>query len=144
MKDNRYFRNFALTVVLGLALAVCMVIRAMAPMAVLPKLDVPNVVLLSLIALLAEFYMIGEGKCNFLTFVFSALAFGVLPVACSAVEVLEAVKLAVIGGVIFTLCAWLFDSVCDRLTTGPAAKAAPIFSALGIYLAAQCFAGMIL
>ena len=144
MKDNRYFRNIALTVVLGVALAVCMVIRAMAPMAVLPQLDVPNVVLLSMIALLAEFYIAGEGKCNVLTFLFSAVAFGILPLACGAMEVTEALKLAVIGGVIFTLCAWLFDSVCDRLTTGPAAKAAPIFSALGIYLAAQCFAGMIL
>ena len=144
MKDNRYFRNIALTVVLGVALAVCMVIRAMAPMAVLPRLDVPNVVLLSMIALLAEFYIAGEGKCSALTALFAALTFGVLPLACGAMEVLEAVKLAVIGGVIFTLCAWLFDSVCDRLTTGPAAKAAPIFSALGIYLAAQCFAGMIL
>ena len=144
MKDNRYFRNIALTVVLGIALAVCMVIRALAPMAVLPQLDVPNVVLLSLIALLAEFYIVGESKSNVLTFVFSVLAFGVLPVACGAMEIVETLKLAVIGGVVFTLCAWLFDSVCDRLTTGPAAKAAPIFSALGIYLAAQCFAGMIL
>ena len=144
MKDNRYFRNIALTVVLGLALAVCTVIRAMAPMAVLPQLDVPNVVLLSMIALLAEFYIAGECKCNALTFVFSALTFGVLPLACGAMEIMEALKLTVIGGVIFTLCAWLFDSVRDRLTTGPAAKAAPIFSALGIYLAAQCFAGMIL
>ena len=144
MKDNRYFRNIALTATLGIALAACMVIRAMAPMAVVPQLDVPNVVLLSMIALLAEFYIAGEGKCNALTFLFSALTFGVLPLACGAMEVMEAVKLAVIGGVIFTLCAWLFDSVVDRLTTGPAAKAAPILSALGIYLAAQCFAGMIL
>ena len=144
MKDNRYFRNIALTVVLGLSLAVCMVIRAMAPMAVLPQLDVPNVVLLSMIALLAEFYIAGEGKCNALTALFAALTFGVLPLVAGSVEAMEALKLAVVGGVIFTLCAWLFDSVCDRLTTGPAAKAAPIFSALGIYLAAQCFAGMIL
>ena len=144
MKDNRYFRNIALTVVLGIALAACMVIRAMAPMAVLPQLDVPNVVLLSVIALLAEFYICGDVKCYALTVVFAALTFGILPMAAGAMAVMEAVKLAVIGGVIFTLCAWLFDSVCDRLTTGPAAKAAPIFSALGIYLAAQCFAGMIL
>ena len=144
MKDNRYIRNIALTVVLGIALAACMVIRAMTPMAVLPQLDVPNVVLLSMIALLAEFYIAGEGKCSALTALFAALTFGVLPLVAGSVEVAEAVKLAVIGGVIFTLCAWLFDSVCDRLTTGPAAKAAPLFSALGIYLAAQCFAGMIL
>ena len=144
MKDNRYIRSIALTVVLGLALAICMVIRAMAPMAVLPQLDVANVMLLSMVALLAEFYISGEGKCNVLTFLFAALTFGVLPLTAGVMEVMDAVKLAVIGGVIFTLCAWLFDSVCDRLTTGPAAKAAPIFSALGIYLAAQCFAGMIL
>ena len=144
MKDNRYIRNITLTVVLGLALAICMVIRAMAPMAVLPTLDVPNVVLLSLIALLAEFYLAGEGKCNALTALFAVLTFGILPLAAGVMEVMAAVKLAVIGGVIFTLCAWLFDSVVDRLTTGPAAKAAPVLSALGIWLAAQCFAGMIL
>ena len=144
MKDNRYFRNIALTLVLGLALAVCMVIRAMAPMAVLPQLDVPNVVLLSMIALLAEFYIAGEGKCSALTFLFSALTFGVLPFVGGMADVMGCVKLAVIGGVVFTLCAWLFDSVCDRLTTGPAAKAAPVFSALGIWLAAQCFSGILL
>ena len=103
MKDNRYFRNIALTIVLGLALAVCMVIRAMAPMAVLPQLDVPNVVLLSMIALLAEFYIAGEGKCSALTFVFAALTFGVLPLVAGSVEAMEALKLAVIGGVIFLI-----------------------------------------
>jgi hypothetical protein len=30
----------------------------------------------------------------------------------------------------------------DRLSTGPAAKLAPILSALGLYLAAQCFMGI--
>ena len=32
----------------------------------------------------------------------------------------------------------------ERLSSGPVAKAAPVLSALGLYLAAQCFAGIIL
>ena len=144
MKDNRNIRNIALTAVVGLALAVSIVTRAFAPVAVLPALNIPNMVLLSMVALLAEFYITGEGKCSVLTFIFSALTFGALPYVCGMADVMASAKLAVIGGVVFTLCAWLFDSVCDRLTTGPAAKAAPIFSALGIWLAAQCFSGILL
>ena len=144
MKDNRYIRSIALTAVLGLALAACVVTRAFAPVAVLPKLDIPNIVLLSLIALLVEFYLAGAGKCNILTPILSALTFGMLSLASGMVEPMESMKLAVIGGVLFTLTAWIFDSVCDRLTTGPAAKAAPVLSALGIYLAVQCFSGILL
>ena len=56
----------------------------------------------------------------------------------------EAVKLGVIGGVVFTATAWLFTSVQDRLSSGPVCKAAPVVSAFGLYLAAQCFAGILL
>ena len=37
---------------------------------------------------------------------------------------------------------WLYDSVTDRLSSGPVAKAAPTVSALGLYLAAQCLMGL--
>jgi hypothetical protein len=57
---------------------------------------------------------------------------------------LEALKLAVVGAVVFTLVTWLYSTIQDRLSSGPAAKLAPIFSALGLYLAFQAFAGMIL
>lgn len=144
MKDNRLTRSIALTAVLGLALAVCIVIRAFAPVAVLPKPDIPNIVLLSLIALLAECYLAGIGKCDVLTPILSALTFGMLTLASGMVDPMESMQLAVIGGIVFTLTAWLFDSICDRLTTGPVAKAAPVFSALGIYLAVQCFSGILL
>ena len=38
----------------------------------------------------------------------------------------------------------LYRTIQNRLSSGPAAKAAPILSALGLYLAFQAFAGMIL
>jgi len=56
----------------------------------------------------------------------------------------DALLLAAVGGVVFTAIAWIFSSIQDRLSTGPAAKAAPVLSALGLYLAPQCFAGMLL
>ena len=52
-------------------------------------------------------------------------------------------KLAILGGVVFTATTWLYTSLQDRLSTGPLAKLAPVFTALGPYLASQCFAGLI-
>ena len=46
------------------------------------------------------------------------------------------------GAVIFTICTFVFTSVQDRLSSGPAARLAPIMSALGIWLAVQAFAGI--
>jgi hypothetical protein len=76
--------------------------------------------------------------------VFAAITFGLLPFAACFVGALEALKLAVVGAVVFTLVTWLYSTIQDRLSSGPAAKLAPIFSALGLYLAFQAFAGMIL
>ena len=144
MKDNRYFRNIALTGVVGLALAVCVVIRTMAPMAVLPKLDIPNMVLLSLAALVISHYCKAPGEVWILPMIFAGLTFGILPMAAGFAEAYEALRLGMLGFVVFYGTAVLFDSIQDRLSSGPAAKAAPLFSALGLYLAAQCFSGICL
>ena len=142
MKDTRYFRNIALTGVVGLALAVCVVIRTMAPMAVLPKLDIPNMVLLTLVSLVLGSFCKAETKISVPAVIFAGLTFGALPLAAGLAVGMDAAKLGVMGCVVYTLTALLFDSIQDRLSSGPAAKAAPLFSALGLYLAAQCFSGM--
>ena len=145
MKQNKFFRNIALTVVLGIALAVCVILRALLPMAVLPKLDIPNMVLLSLVALLMDHYFVpGEKKFCICLPLFSAATFGILPWAAGFAGGLQALQLALMGGITFGLTAWVFTQMQDRLSSGPAAKAAPILSALGLYLAAQCFAGIVL
>lgn len=56
----------------------------------------------------------------------------------------ECWKLALVGGIVFTAVTWLFSSMVNRLASGAQAKAAPILSALGLYLAVQCFAGILL
>lgn len=145
MKQNKLFGNIMLTLVLGIVVIVCMVVRAFAPMAVLPQLDIPGMVLLSLIALVLEHYLCcSEKRWNILTLPAAALTFGLLPLAAHMVSPLHALKLGVVGGIVFSLTAWLYASIQERLATGPDSKLAPVFSAFGLYLASQCLMGIIL
>lgn len=145
MKNRNYTSNAALPIVLGVFLLVSVLVRTFNPMAVLPKLDVPMAVALSLAALLAAHYLAkAKEACDIISLVLAALTFGVLPYVSGFATVTEALKLALVGGVTFFVAAWLFDEMMERLSSGPAAKAAPVLSALGLYLAAQCFAGIIL
>lgn len=143
MKENKYFLNTALAIVLGLALLAAVIVRTFAPGVIIPQLDIPNMVLLSVAALLVDHYAAkGAKRCYICIPLFSALTFGLLPFAACFVGIVDALKLALLGGVSFTVTTWLYSSIQERLSSGPAAKAAPILSALGLYLAAQCFMGL--
>jgi len=144
MKNNKYFLNTALAVVVGIALAVCVILRTFIPAIVLPQLSIPNMVLLSLIALLLDHYFArGAKRCWWCIPVFALLTFGGLPYTASFAGVWDALKLAAVGCAVFTATTWLFTSIQNRLVSGPVAKAAPVLSALGLYLASQCFAGIL-
>lgn len=144
MNNKTNTLNTLLAVVLGIVLLVCVLVRTFAPRMILPALDIPNLVLLSLAVLLLDHYLApGAKRCYICISVFSAITFGVLPFAGCFVGAGEAVTLAVLGGAVFTAVTWLFSSMMDRLSSGPAAKLAPVLSALGLYLAAQCFMGIL-
>ena len=145
MKENKYFLNTSLALVLGLALLVAVMVRTFAPTVIIPELDIPNMVLLSLLALLVDHYVAKNARrCYICIPLLGALSFGLLPFAACFMGALEALKIGIIGGIVFTATTWLFTSIQDRLSSGPAAKAAPILSAVGLYLASQCFMGMFL
>ena len=145
MKNKMYFLNAALTVVLFISALAVILVRTFAPQIILPELDIPNLALISLVALVVDCYAApGAKRCYICIPVFSALSFGLLGWAAGLVSPADALILGIAGAVIFTALTWVFTSMVDRISSGPAAKAAPVFSALGLYLAAQCFAGMIL
>ncbi len=145
MKNKTYFLNTMLTAVVGSALLVCVLVRTFAPIVIIPELDIPNMVLLSLVALLLDHYLApGTKRCYICIPVFAVLTFGLLPFAASFVGIMEALKLALAGGIVFTVTTWLFTTIQERLSTGPAAKAAAFFSAVSLYMAAQCFMGILL
>ena len=145
MKNKTYTLNTVLAAVLGAVLLTCIFVRTFAPRIILPELDIPNLVLISLVTLVLDHYLAPEAeRCYICIPMFSAITFGLLPFAACFVGAAEAAELAVYGGLIFTVLTWLFSSVQDRLSTGPAAKAAPVMSAFGLYLAVQALMGMIL
>lgn len=143
MKKNTYTLNTVLAVLLGATLLVCVLIRTFAPRIIMPHLDVVNMALISLAALVVDHYLAPDAKrCYICIPVFSAITFGLLPFAACFVGGLEAVKLGITGGIVFTVVTWLFSAMMDRISTGPAAKAAPFVSAFGLYLAIQALMGM--
>ena len=143
MNKKTYILNTLLAAALGLALLTCQLVRTFAPLVILPALDVPNLVLLSLVVLVLDHYLAPKAdRCYICIPVFAALTFGLLPWAAGFATGAEALKLALLGGVAFTAITWLYTSIQDRISSGPAAKAAPVLSALGLYLACQVLMGM--
>lgn len=145
MKHNTYFLNILLCGILGMVLLVCVLVRTFLPAAVLPQLNIPAMTLISLAALLLEFFLAPGAQRSYpWTFVLSAVTFGLLPLAAGMAAVTECWKLALIGGIVFTAVTWLFSSMVSRLSSGGQSRATVILYALILLLAVQSFTGMIL
>lgn len=145
MKNHKYLLNTLLAIFLFAVLLTMMLIRVFNPAATLPVLNIPNMVLLSLVVLLAEYYI---GACTHRCYicipVFATISFAVLPLMAGFACQHDFWKIGLVGGITFTVTTWLFSAMTDRISSGPKAWAAAPVSALGLYLAAQCFAGIIL
>ena len=140
--NKKYTLNTILPVVLGAYLLVTVIVRTFWPRMILPVLDLSMITAISLVALLIDHYLApGAERCYICIPVFAAVTFGLLSFG-AYLGIAAAAALAVKGCIVFTAITWLFSSMVDRLSTGPAAKAAPFVSAMGLYLAVQCFMGM--
>lgn len=135
--------NGIFAAVLAAGLLTGMIWRAFVPNVVLPKLDIPAIAALSLIALLIESFTAGSKKrCWLVQLVLGAVTFALLPWAAG----LECagIRLTVCGTVVFLAITWLFDLAADRLEATVEHKAAVIPAAFVLYLACQCFMGILL
>ena len=143
MKNKTYFLNTALAAVYGIAMVAETLVHAFLPRIILPQWNASELVLISLAALLLDHYLApGAKRCYICIPVFSAITFGLLSFG-GYLGIGEALRIAVLGCVVFTATTWLFTSMVDRISSGPAAKAAPVVSALGLYLAVQCLMGIL-
>ena len=143
MKNKTYTLSTVLTAVLAAVLVAMVLVRAFAPNIILPIFDIPTLTAISLAALVLDHYVApGAKRCWICIPVFAALSFAILPFAAGLVALKYVLGLALTGAVVFSLCTFVFTSVLDRLSSGPAARLAPIMSALGIWLAVQAFAGI--
>ena len=145
MKNNKFLLHILLPIVLFVALTAALLVRVWQPAGIIPPLNIPNMVLISLLVLLLEFYLApGNPRCYFCIPALAMLSFGILPLMAGFACQHTFWKLGLVGGVVFAVTTWLFTAMTDRLQSGPQARLAPIIGALCIYLAAQSFAGIIL
>ena len=141
MKNNKFLLHILLSAVLFVACAICLLVRVWQPAAIIPPLNIPNMVLLSVLTLLLEHFLAKNNpRCYWATALFGVLSFGVLPLMAGFACVHDFWKYGLIGGCVFTVT----TSATERLQTGPKARAAVVLTGLGIYLAAQCFAGILI
>ena len=145
MKKNIVLLPTLLVVTVAVAAAAAILVQVWLPAAILPTLNIPHMVVLSVIALFFEHLFIGRTKRHYaVVAVFGALAFGVLPLGAGFACVHTFWKFGVIGAVVFTVVTFLFTSAVQRLASGKRAVAATLMLSIGICLAAQCFAGILI
>lgn len=135
-------RNTFLMILVGLACLARLLVKTFVPDLILPGLDVAFVCALSLAACLLEaWFSRKESGCPVCDFVYGALAFGVLPLACGWSDPTLAAVLAAVGGVGHLVLSFLFGSLRQRLK--PGSFVAPAAAAFLLFLAFQGFTGFI-
>lgn len=143
MEKKSFVLNVLLAAVLGAGLFAGMLWKAFMPNVVLSDLDLPAMAVIILAALVIEYLVKGVQKRAWaVQILLAAVTFFVLPWAADLAY--AGVKLAVCGTVMFAGLTWLFDSAAQRMDVTADCKYAMIPTAFVMYLACQCFMGMII
>lgn len=144
MKNRTTILNTTLAVVLGATLLGSIIAKTMCPQLILPQLNIPYVAAISLVALVLTSFVKTEEGCIYCEMALAALTFGVLPMVAGMAAGMTAVKLAVFGGLVFGVLDLMVNAMTKRIAMSGICKCAVIPSAFLMYLACQCFAGILL
>ena len=145
MRKNVLVLPLTLTAALWLYLLACMVLRLVLPQLILPRLELTGVVLLCLVAQVAESYLAPRTRHNYLLLLLlGALTFGLLPFGAGFAGWQGALVLAAAGAVALCVTTFLFTSLRHRLDDGKNAPLTPLLAALCLYLAVQPLRGILL
>ncbi|MBQ9989597.1 MAG: hypothetical protein IJP31_01440 [Lachnospiraceae bacterium] len=134
-----------LALVMGITLIIMVLLKTFLAAAILIRLNIPNLAGLSLLSLLLTHYL-GEKKSSHpvMNLVFAALIFGCLPWLAGLASVKEALWLAGVGGVEYTLISGMFASMTDRMECTIRSRLAPVCSAFVLFMAFQGFGNILL
>ena len=142
MEKKNMILNVLLAAVLGAGLLAGMIWRTFVPNVVLADLEIPAMAAIVLIALLLEYFVAGTQKRQWaVQIILAAVTFAVLPwaagLSCAGIGV------TLCGTATFAVLTWIFDSVAERMSVTCDCKTVMIPTAFIMYLACQCFMGMI-
>ena len=99
---------------------------------------IQSMVCMAMAVLLIHQFVKGDKKEKILA------SFGVLPMVAGMTDGIEAVKLAVFGGLVFGILDLMVNAMTKRIAMAGICKCAVIPSAFVMYLAFQCFTGIVL
>ena len=152
-KDRTTILNTVLALVLGIVLLVSVLVKANCPHFILPKINIPYMAGISLIALVVTHFLSGTqsacqgGKacltekpegCPLCQAILATITFAVMPWAAGLVQD-SIIKLALCGGIVFAVLNAMFCGMVKRMELADTHKGAVIPAAFGLYLACQCF-----
>lgn len=146
MKANPLKQSALLAVVVGLFCLILALAGALAPMAILPKLDLPAMLALTLIALTLDAYWSAPKLCWPALLSNAALGgvvFAVLPWCAGVAGTIPVWVLGLAGAVVSGVTTLLYTAAMERIATGPKAPLAPAGTALMLFLAGQCLSGLL-
>lgn len=144
MKKNSYFINIILIGWMGILCLIHVLIRTFSPGTVLSPLSVPFFVAVSTATLVTEYYLKNEGERQWIISApLAGLTFTVLPMAVGWDMSLPIWKLFVAGTLVFLVTGLLYRSIGKRMSSGPSGKFSPLANGFILYLASQCFAGLL-
>ena len=144
LKRNPLKLNFLLALVVGIVCLVMSLGSALAPQAIMPKLDLPMMLALSLIALTLDAYWSAVAvRPWFWTVMLGAVTFTLLPWCAGVTRGFQVGVTGLSGGAVFAVAAVLYTSAMERTRSGPRAPLAPVAIALMLFLAGQCLSGLL-
>ena len=145
MKKNKVLLPTLLVAISFMALLTGMLVQVFVPAVILPSLNIPAMVTISVASLLFEYLFIGRTKRNYIVvFVFGALSFALLPLVAGFACIHTFWKFGAIGAAVFTITTFLFTSATQRIENGKKAIVTVLMLSVGIRLTAQCFAGILI
>ena len=144
MRKNQYLINVLHMMIVGFFCLMAIFIKTFFPYVLIPKISIPLLVLFSLIPMVLAYYMKAEGERNLLiTAVLAGLTYAMFPF-CSGLDTeISFVSLFLIGTIVFWLTDLCYESLEERMRTGPHYVSTPVANAFAIYLASQCFHGLL-
>ena len=151
MKAVTFKLNTVLAGVVGAACLLAVLLRAFAPItAWLPNIDIPCLAAVSILAMVIACYIDyftgvkKPARCWALTAAMALLTFWLMPWAAGLADAGEALRIGVIGAILFTVLAFLFGTIRERLLSGKSNVLTPACVGFVMYLACQCFMGILL
>lgn len=145
MEEKYSVSNAFLAGIVGIALLAACVIKALNPAVIVPVMNIPAVLAMVLAALLIEQYTCPGRKHNWVFEpLLAALTFGLLPWITGYFSADRIWKLGVIGGFLYFIVSYLFESIAERVQSGFKGRVALTMIAFVFFLAGECFSGILL